>query len=270
MFWTAVKRQLSLFLLLLFLTAPSLAQEVQVPQLTIVGTVHTGNRYMNHRHVYRKLRELSPDIIFIEQSNPFHKVFGLGIGTYLGFFQTPIEQLAEQKYNRKHPEVQLIPYDTSFDRRAFKKEMIHNEETIRYRLEVAFVNGKMNREDSVAYSTYQQLYRFVYSRFDSSLEIVNKQQIVDSSRLLMQWEDGFFKELVNRYLNDSTLVSWYHMEKEFWATRNRYMAARIKSVIQQQPGKRYVVLTGFLHRYFLEDELKTFLQSGTPNGHYHP
>jgi hypothetical protein len=42
---------------------------------------------------------------------------------------------------------------------------------------------------------------------------------------------------------------------EFWNTRNQTMAKNIIRVAERYPNKKIVVLTGFLHRYYIISEI---------------
>lgn len=250
------------YLLLILQLFPLLlaAQEKPLPQLTIIGTVHAGNRYMNHRHIYRALKELRPDIIFIEQEQAFEKVFGLSTAAWLGLIHPSIEQLAEQKYHRNFPSTRFIPYDTVFERRGYIREHMKNEIAVYNSLEEAFHQGRMTTADSLDFGQYVLLNNYFIGHFDSSLRVLNQAHVVDSSRKLMHWEDGMLKGLVDRYIADTVLRNWYHAEKVFWHKRNRYMARVIREQLHMEPEKTYVVITGFLHKYYLEDELRQYIK----------
>lgn len=47
----------------------------------------------------------------------------------------------------------------------------------------------------------------------------------------------------------------YRLASAFWDLRNRTMAKNILKTAQLNPGSKIVVLTGFLHRYYILNEL---------------
>ncbi len=58
---------------------------------------------------------------------------------------------------------------------------------------------------------------------------------------------------------DGSQISYqdgFQLMCEFWNTRNQTMAKNIIRVAERYPNKKIVVLTGFLHRYYIISELK--------------
>lgn len=52
----------------------------------------------------------------------------------------------------------------------------------------------------------------------------------------------------------------YQRWADFWDLRNRTMAKNIMRVAEQNPGKRIVVTTGLLHRYYILSQLRALSQ----------
>ncbi len=70
------------------------------------------------------------------------------------------------------------------------------------------------------------------------------------------------KEFASRFVtkSDGEKISYrngYQLWADFWDLRNKTMARNILKTAEQNPGKRIVVLTGFFHRYYLLNELKS-------------
>ncbi len=68
------------------------------------------------------------------------------------------------------------------------------------------------------------------------------------------------KEFAERHVvkPDGTNISYrdgFLLMSKFWDLRNKTMADNIYKISKQYPDKRIVVLTGFLHRYYLIKEL---------------
>ncbi|MCC9136781.1 hypothetical protein ACFSKU_10245 [Pontibacter silvestris] len=76
------------------------------------------------------------------------------------------------------------------------------------------------------------------------------------------------KEFDETYLTkpDGEKISYregYRLWADFWDLRNQIMAKNIIRTAALNPGKRIVVLTGFLHRYYILSELRK-LKEGKP------
>lgn len=234
---------------LIILFSPALAQD----NLVILGTIHRGNPNLDQKDLLKRLEEEKPDIILWEQDKPFKPVFGLLTANWLRIWHPDIEQMALQRYYRANPSVPILPYDTSFaDKHAYRKEYQRKNDSIVTALQLAGLKG----EDS------SMLHRWLdgYHIYDSlasigTLDDVNQLRVYGMARELYQMEELRIFSLAERYLNDQALLEWYRKDLRFWHLRNRYMARQIQSVVQNNPGKKVLVLTGLSHKYYLVDAL---------------
>ena len=83
-------------------------------EILIIGTIHTGNKNINHKILYQLLESLNPDIILDEDSQKYKPVFGLKTARFLKIVKPSIEQLALQTFLKRHPNAIVLPYDTTF------------------------------------------------------------------------------------------------------------------------------------------------------------
>lgn len=90
----------------------------------IIGTIHSGNSYFNHKTLFNYLEKNNPDVILQEQVTSFKRVFGLRTAKFLRIWKPSIEQLALQKYSTHYKNVEILGFDTAFDSKGnYKKEI---------------------------------------------------------------------------------------------------------------------------------------------------
>jgi hypothetical protein len=242
-------------LLLILCSHLSFAQD-STGTLIIIGTKHYGNRHFNYQTLTDILQKIAPDVILWEYNKPFKKVFGLKTGHKLGIIRGSIEQLALQKYTRNNKKCIVLPFDTGFNRKQYINARNYNDKKLYDGLESQFAKGAMSRVDSVIYLRYSSASDFVYSKMlDTTLERINSPDVIDSCRSLHQYDRSTRLELVRKYLQDSALFNWIAAENEFWDSRNQFMGRQILHYMTEHRGKKIVILTGLLHKYYLLDTL---------------
>ena len=85
---------------------------------------------------------------------------------------------------------------------------------------------------------------------------MNQPDVLDSNRLLHEFDRSRFISFIKNYSSDTTLLNWQIAENTFWEDRNIFMSRRILQHIKIHSGKKIVILTGLMHKYFLYDLLK--------------
>ena len=232
------------------------AQNTAHSQVVIIGTVHNGNRYLNHNTLYRVLKNIKPDVILWEYSSEFRSVKGLLTYASLGG-RVWEEQAAIQKYISRHQETLVLPYDTAFDRNNYLGIRPVMEKAIRDSLKRAYDTNRMTPEDKAAYIRYQQINHYMYVEIPATpLLRMNQPDVLDSNRLLHDFDRNRFISFIKNYSSDTTLLNWQIAENTFWEDRNIFMSRRILQHIKMHSGKKIVILTGLMHKYFLYDLLK--------------
>lgn len=217
-----MRLSLMLFLYVLLLKY-SFAQEESIhTSITIIGTIHTGNKHFSHKELFNDLKSIKPDIILWEHSVLFKKVFGLRTGHFLQIFKPSIEQLALQKYTAKYGNCVVLPFDTIIpERLKYKRDLQVKHDLVFNTL----LKVKLPRVDSIALSSYIVASNSYYGMIpNKSLKDLNEKNIIDKSRKLDQIETDSINQLVKRYCPDSLLLDWYLNNQIFWELRNQYMA----------------------------------------------
>ena len=246
-----------MLLLHFFLFKSSIAQSESInTSVIIIGTIHSGNKHFSHKELFNDLEGIKPDVILMEQSTPFKRVFGLRTANFLGIWKPGIEQLALQRYTAKYGTCVVLPFDTLIkERHKYKRDLQVKTKTVLDTL----LEANLTTEDSVTLSNYLIKSNSYYDLIlNKSLKEINKKSITDKSRELYQLEKDSINPLVIRYCADSSLTSWYLNDQIFWELRNNYMAKQIRTIANQFRGKKIVVLTGLNHKYFLLDDLSRY------------
>ncbi len=247
-----------LLLLSFVIAGSSNGQPQPLPsQLTIIGTIHTGNKYFNHKKLLAVLKEIKPDIILWEQSFEFKKVFGLLTANALNIWKPGIEQLSLQKYSRLNKKCKILPYDTAFfNKREYVSTITKNEIKLFEALNKKLYNNTMKADDSLAYIKFMTLRNNYYLKMiDTTLERINKKDMMAVTREIYDLDKKLIKNLVQKYVTDSSLINWYASERAFWTHRNNYMVKQIINYTTLYQSKKIVVLTGLDHKYYLLDKI---------------
>jgi hypothetical protein len=254
-----LKRKLLLCILLIFSATLLKAQgEPGNPQLIIIGTIHNGNKYFNHKTLLKVLKNIQPDIVLWEQSIPFRRKLGMLTAHSLKIANVGIEQLVLQKYTRFNKNALVLPYDTTIASRV--KYMVELEAKPRLLFDILHktaTNGTMNVDDSMAYANYASIHNKYYNALDTTLERINHPDIWNQTRTVYAEHKKLLTNIAPRYVKDEQLLNWHLRDLEFWDLRNKYMAKQIIQYANRFKGKKIVVLTGMNHKYYLLDILNS-------------
>jgi hypothetical protein len=232
----------------------SFAQPLQpATEIYIIGVLHNGNKYINHKTLYNTLTQLKPDVILWEYNEDFKPVFGLRTARFLKIAKVGIEQLALNKYAKKHKNHKIFGFDTLIvNRKIFLKQSTENEQKLFGILDTVL----MDKNDSLAFLDYGRKSNFYYEFIlNNRLEDINKIHITDTSRTIHQWDMERIVPLSKKYISDTVLAQKYIADLFFWIARNEFMVKKIQGFMDKYPGKRIVILTGLNHKYFLTDGL---------------
>ena len=245
-------RNLITLVLLLIINTKSFGQaDSSKTEIVIIGTIHTGNKFFNHKTLSKILKKLNPDIILNEDSEKHKPVFGLKTAKFLKIAKPDIEQLALQTFSKENKNVNIFPYDTNFVSRIKYKRKINKIHSLFFnRLNAA----KMSQEDSISYADYANL-RNDYGEFimRATLVEINQPDIIDIARKKYELEETVILPIARKYLDDFLLIDEFEKNLLFWNARNQFMVRQIISYINKYPKKRIVVLCGLNHKYFLND-----------------
>ena len=221
-------------------------------EIIIIGTIHSGNKYLNDKTLYKLLKSLNPDIILDEYSEKYKLVFGLQTATFLKIAKPGIEQSALQRIARRHKKIVILPYDTAFARKQYIKESIKFESLLYDSLSTI----KKEHLDSMKYGAYTAKRDNYHELFQTQdLQKLNEAKVYTLGGELYKADKELILPLIKKYIKDSSIARKFEADLKFWNDRNNFMVRQIEKISTLNPGKRIVVLTGLNHKYFLTEKL---------------
>ncbi len=225
-------------------------------QVFIIGTIHTGNTYFDDEELVDIFKRFEPDVILWEQSDEFKIMPGLELAKIFQFISPSIEQLAIQKYVRSNKECRILPYDTGFNREKYLLNTMRFGAEIETELYRKMVKGGMSENDSLEYRKYLLVDSVFFDVImDTTLERINRKDIMHVSGFLKELDGSVILGLVNRYIEERYLQDWYRDDLVFWKSRNEFMCKRLMEHIEANRGKKIIVLCGLLHKYYINNYL---------------
>ena len=242
-------------------------------EVIIIGTIHSGNKNINHKTLHKLIESLNPDIILDEDSQKYKPVFGLKTAKFLKIAKPSIEQLTLQTFLKRNQNAIVLPYDTAFathqhgkkqKRIEYKarKKYSKNLESVRQSFHDNLFNVKKTNIDSAIYAEFANKHNYYYSLFDTStLGRINRKDMIDMCRDIKNLEELVVLPLGKKYISDSFLVNNFSNEIQFWNQRNDHMVKKILYYTKQFEGKKIVVLTGLNHKYYLQDKIGAAMKS---------
>lgn len=252
----------------LLLTCILLSQNNNSATVVIIGVRHTATRFVNTDSLLLVLQKVKPDLILDEMQSPsgyytkekelrkFRASVQLRIKLGIGKKLSP-EKMVLYKYRKIEPNIIIRPFDIYIEKR-------NKYIRVDSRWERKFFSIINDPKCSNTFSSNQtdlflefvRLNNFLYDIIQKSYFDMNQPDVPDSLRKMMAVRDPFIMSIVDSVAIAGSLKPYYQKEKNFWRERNEKMASNIIDYIQEFPGKRIVILTGLLHKYFLLDLLK--------------
>ena len=236
-------------------------------EVIIIGTMHYGNKYFNHKTLYQLIDSLNPDIILNESNNQHKQVFGLKTARFLKVFKPTIEQLTLQTFKKRNKSILMLPYDTTFQNPKATKNPLKAE----YRARVKYVKketktesrvfdslhiAKKDAADSIKLSTYITKRNIYFRSFkEMKLGEINDPQFYNTAGEICKDDQELILPLIKKYVKDTTLYKEFESNLSFWNERNNFMVSQIENIAKSNPKKRIIVLTGLYHKYFLVNKL---------------
>lgn len=234
-----------------------------ISYIYIIGNVHDSTLNYNSETLFKILDNIKPDIIL-------HEVDSLIMENYKnGINSSGNEIEASNLFIKKYPNTIRLPYD--FERKKEYKRrtgIIPVDDLTTDLIESLNSKGLLSRIDKKNYNKYIKLTNELFEiskmkpkKFNNKKTdfIVKKRQKYQYKKLLniVKNRDEFKEKFVIKPNNEKiSYREGYILACKFWDIRNRIMAKNIINIIESNPSKKIVVLTGFMHRYYLIDLLK--------------
>lgn len=259
-----MRSKCSLWILLAVVLLNTAAKAEPTPnKVVVLGTKHNGNKYLTTQTLFRAIQKIKPDIILLEFDSvsvvdcDIRKVSGAKLAEFLGIWNNPIEYRTARKYKESYPEVCLAPFDMYIPNRkeyvAYQRMM---EKTHQEKLTQLYSNNRLEPTDSMQYAEYAAVNGAFLQKLDSSLEVMNRETLMDTIYRINQIENSFIRSITERYNDLQPYSRWYQNSMEMWEQRNNSMCEKIKMALNANSDRTILILTGLLHKPYLTNYLR--------------
>ena len=257
-----------IFFLLTFASCNEKKPLERPTEVIVIGTQHHPSTNFNPQILLELLEKVQPDFILQEQDSA-------SFDTTFQFVQpqTENEGIASTEYIKKYPSAQLRPYEFE-GRNQYRIDngMRPTDKLTFALLDSLFQSNLLTDEEADIYTTYQESIEPLKVLASQSPKAWNT-PVSDSLckfRQTYQYQmlpkiTNAREEFTSRYVTkpNGEKINYregFQLWANFWDTRNQTMAQNILKVAKENEGKRLVVLCGFMHRYYLIEELKKYQQ----------
>jgi hypothetical protein len=227
----------------------SLAVSAQTT-LVIVGTVHNQTTNVTPDSIVAVLEQIKPDLILLEfDSTFFTKDFKLKRKDFSN------ETIAATTYITQHP-TPLRPFDLQGRNKYYERFGLIQHQYEAYE-KLTRLRPALPESEKKAVTEYIFLTSSLEQIATKTLHEINGQETekcVARQQTLMNNE---ILTVVLSHKEMATVKKTFVDDVEFWDKRNRAMAANIKRYCDLNPGKTIAVLTGFYHKHFLVEALRS-------------
>ncbi len=253
-----------IIVLLVAITAVFSCKPDKVTEIIVIGNLHTPAPNYNSEILFKILEDIKPDFILQElDSSSFTKEFRFKKT------QTENEGMASAKYIEKYPTAQLRPYEFEGRNQYRIDNGMRPTDKLTLRLiDSLYKENLLTASEAEIFKTYNDVLEPLKVLATKSPENFNNptSDSICKKRQFYQYQmvpkiTNVRDEFTNRFLikPNGEKISYrdgYQLWANFWDLRNQTMAKNIMTISEESKGKRIVVLTGFMHRYYLREELK--------------
>ena len=214
----------------------------------------------------RVVKRLKPDVLLDELdtlSYPYRKGgFRRMLAWRLLSTKSPflpkmsLEGQVIHRYHRENPDVVVRSFDQAIaNRRKYMRGMRVVDVKLFNAVYYAHINNEMSDHQNSLYDQFLQADRFLDRSINFPLWRMNNDTTTAMLRQRKLLGYAYFRKFVDSIPSLSRFSEVLAKDEKEWTERNHIMAQNILRYINQYPGKRIVVLTGNMHRYFLLDLL---------------
>lgn len=238
------------------------SQSVKPTTIIVIGNIHDSVPNYHPQIVFDILEKVKPDLIL-------HEVDSASAKEYFNLRNGGNELAASTKYIKHHPNTERATFDFE-GRNGYRKAkgMVPTDNLTVKLIDSLYKANLLTDKEKKRYENYRnytddlkKIAEMSPKEFNSSTNdaLSEKRQNAQHNELVKITDSR--KEFANHFVTkpDGTKISYrdgYKLWAEFWDTRNQTMAKNIVKHANENKGKTIVVLTGFLHRYYIIKELQ--------------
>lgn len=245
------------------------AQRTSQTEIYIIGNVHDSLPNYNPQILYEILEKIGPDIIL-------HEVDAQGMQEYnRDSTLTGNELLASNRYLAKHPATLRFPFDFE-GRNEYRKTlgMVPVDNLSVQLIDSLHQKGMLSQQEEKTYLDFLDATNklmaiaklspehFNNTTTDSLAKRRQELQYQGLSAITSRRPEFELHTFVKPDGKPITYREGFRLMSGFWDVRNQTMAKNIIRIAKEHKHTKIVVLTGFLHRYYLISEL-TKLNQGS-------
>jgi len=256
---------------ILFSVLLSISSFAQKTEIIVIGNIHQPVPNYNSDTILTILKSIKPDFLLQEIDSSF-------FNDDFTFKNPPKENegLASVQYIHSNPKTKMRPFDFEGRNEYRKLNGFNPTEGLAIKLlDSLYKKNKLTKSEAAIYKKYNDLLeplKIAASKdaksFNNSSndKICEERQNYQYHKLLSIMQER--SEFTNSYYKKAngekiSYLKGFQLASEFWDLRNKTMAKNILHIAEENAGKRIVVLTGFMHRYFIIRELQKQTENNT-------
>ncbi|WP_228435758.1 TraB/GumN family protein [Chryseobacterium pennipullorum] len=232
-------------------------------EIYVIGNIHDSVPNYHPKILFDILDRIKPDIILHEVDANGMKEYESGVGI------TGNEIKASNTYLKNHPKTLRFPFDFE-GRNQYRKDkgMVPTDNLSVKLIDSLYKVKQLTASEMKLYENFTNATKELMKIAELSPENFNSAATdkIGERRQNAQYSDLLTiikerPEFANRFVvkPNGEKISYrdgFKLMSGFWDLRNQTMAKNIYKIAETYPGKKIVVLTGFLHRYYILRELR--------------
>ena len=220
--------------------------------LTIIGTQHYPTENINSQSIYEQLNKIKPDVVLMEQDSSTMSDDGEFLINSNELEPTSVKRL-EKDYN-----VIVKPFDYKNRNKFYADNQIFTKENSFFHSMDSVYSNKLM--DSLSYCVYRNMIEVntILNTMGSNADLkeLNSVTYQQVSKLRQDLNYNGFLGICYRVKYMQQWAKFWKQDGDFWTFRNNTMVDNILKYCDQYKGKKIVVLTGAMHKYFLFDAIE--------------
>ena len=256
------------FLWVFLISKTTSALEQEQTRIVIIGNIHDSVPNYHPQILLDILEKVKPDIIL-------HEVDSAMSLDYFGTAPGKENEInASNRYLQAQPGTQRGTFDFE-GRNSYRrnKGMVPTDSKAMKLLDSLYDKGLLTADEKTIYEDFRNITAQLMNIAEQSPDNFNNAGTDSICRLRQNMQHQALLKIINsreEFIThtlikpDGQIITYrqgYALWAQFWDLRNQTMAKNIRKHALQNPGKTIVVLTGFLHRYYLIEELKKYKNS---------